>query len=276
MRTSPRAIQGLRSAGSRGQPAHGRHCEEDSAGSPGAMPAARAGWVASSYPPRTCCTGRTRGRTARSLDPRGRRRALDAAHHARRVPRRPPVRRHPARPRHRAQRAARPPLPPRRRGPAGAPAYQERPPRSEYRLTAKGRDLWPVLHALLRFGDRWYARTARRGGSSTASAAARPTTADLHEVRRAAGPAGRARGPAGRLTTPARRRLIARALARGGPVPAHLRRAARRGRHAHAHLGLLGPALRRDLQARPRRPRLVFVYDDARQRPRRRQPRHAA
>jgi DNA-binding HxlR family transcriptional regulator len=36
-------------------------------------------------------------------------------------------------------------------------AYQERPPRSEYRLTAKGRDLWPVLHALLRYGDRWYA-----------------------------------------------------------------------------------------------------------------------
>ena len=35
--------------------------------------------------------------------------------------------------------------------------YQERPPRSEYRLTAKGRDLWPVLHALLRYGDRWYA-----------------------------------------------------------------------------------------------------------------------
>jgi len=35
--------------------------------------------------------------------------------------------------------------------------YQERPPRSEYRLTQKGRDLWPVLHALLRYGDRWYA-----------------------------------------------------------------------------------------------------------------------
>src|SRR3569623_1235031 len=50
MRTSPRAIQGLRSAGSRGQPAHGRHRGEDSAGSPSPMPQARAGWVPSSYP----------------------------------------------------------------------------------------------------------------------------------------------------------------------------------------------------------------------------------
>jgi DNA-binding HxlR family transcriptional regulator len=32
--------------------------------------------------------------------------------------------------------------------------YQERPPRSEYRLTAKGVDLWPVLVALLKWGDR--------------------------------------------------------------------------------------------------------------------------
>jgi DNA-binding HxlR family transcriptional regulator len=32
--------------------------------------------------------------------------------------------------------------------------YQERPPRDEYRLTAKGRDLDPVLLALLRWGDR--------------------------------------------------------------------------------------------------------------------------
>jgi DNA-binding HxlR family transcriptional regulator len=32
--------------------------------------------------------------------------------------------------------------------------YQERPPRYEYRLTRKGTDLWPVLVALLRWGDR--------------------------------------------------------------------------------------------------------------------------
>jgi DNA-binding HxlR family transcriptional regulator len=36
-------------------------------------------------------------------------------------------------------------------------AYQERPLRVEYRLTAKGRDLYPVIVALLGWGDRWYA-----------------------------------------------------------------------------------------------------------------------
>lgn len=35
--------------------------------------------------------------------------------------------------------------------------YQERPERHEYRLTEKGRDLWPVTVALLRWGDRYYA-----------------------------------------------------------------------------------------------------------------------
>jgi DNA-binding HxlR family transcriptional regulator len=35
--------------------------------------------------------------------------------------------------------------------------YQQRPARFEYRLTDKGRDLWPVLFALLRYGDRHYA-----------------------------------------------------------------------------------------------------------------------
>lgn len=33
--------------------------------------------------------------------------------------------------------------------------YQDRPPRYEYRLTAKGYDLLPVLGALLEWGDRW-------------------------------------------------------------------------------------------------------------------------
>jgi DNA-binding HxlR family transcriptional regulator len=32
--------------------------------------------------------------------------------------------------------------------------YQDRPERYEYRLTAKGRDLWPVLFTLMRFGDK--------------------------------------------------------------------------------------------------------------------------
>ena len=35
--------------------------------------------------------------------------------------------------------------------------YQERPPRYEYRMTAKGRDLWKVNAALREWGDRWNA-----------------------------------------------------------------------------------------------------------------------
>ena len=33
--------------------------------------------------------------------------------------------------------------------------YEERPPRFEYRLTEKGRDLLPVLLTMMRWGDRW-------------------------------------------------------------------------------------------------------------------------
>lgn len=33
--------------------------------------------------------------------------------------------------------------------------YQDRPPRNEYRLTTKGRDLWKVTLALREWGDRW-------------------------------------------------------------------------------------------------------------------------
>jgi DNA-binding HxlR family transcriptional regulator len=35
--------------------------------------------------------------------------------------------------------------------------YQERPPRFEYRLTEKGRDLYPIVVSLTRWGDRWMA-----------------------------------------------------------------------------------------------------------------------
>jgi DNA-binding HxlR family transcriptional regulator len=35
--------------------------------------------------------------------------------------------------------------------------YQERPPRWEYRLTPKGLDLYPVIAALVGWGDRWMA-----------------------------------------------------------------------------------------------------------------------
>lgn len=33
--------------------------------------------------------------------------------------------------------------------------YRDRPPRDEYRLTEKGRDLWKVTTALREWGDRW-------------------------------------------------------------------------------------------------------------------------
>ena len=33
--------------------------------------------------------------------------------------------------------------------------YQERPPRYEYRLTEKGLELYPVLVAVMRWGDKW-------------------------------------------------------------------------------------------------------------------------
>jgi hypothetical protein len=35
--------------------------------------------------------------------------------------------------------------------------YSEHPPRYEYRLTAKGRDLWPVLTAMRQWGDTYAA-----------------------------------------------------------------------------------------------------------------------
>jgi DNA-binding HxlR family transcriptional regulator len=38
--------------------------------------------------------------------------------------------------------------------------YQERPTRFEYRLTEKGRDLYPIVVSLTRWGDRWMAGTA--------------------------------------------------------------------------------------------------------------------
>ena len=38
--------------------------------------------------------------------------------------------------------------------------YHERPPRDEYVLTEKGRDLFPVIAALMAWGDRWTADAA--------------------------------------------------------------------------------------------------------------------
>jgi DNA-binding HxlR family transcriptional regulator len=36
-------------------------------------------------------------------------------------------------------------------------AYRESPVRYDYRLTEKGRDLWPVINAIRQWGDRWNA-----------------------------------------------------------------------------------------------------------------------
>jgi DNA-binding HxlR family transcriptional regulator len=38
--------------------------------------------------------------------------------------------------------------------------YQDRPPREHYQATDKGKDLYPVLLALMSWGDRWYAGAA--------------------------------------------------------------------------------------------------------------------
>ena len=38
--------------------------------------------------------------------------------------------------------------------------YQERPPREHYRATEKGEQLYPVLLALMAWGDHWYAEEA--------------------------------------------------------------------------------------------------------------------
>jgi DNA-binding HxlR family transcriptional regulator len=35
--------------------------------------------------------------------------------------------------------------------------YSEHPPRYDYRLTDKGRDLWPIITAMRQWGDRYYA-----------------------------------------------------------------------------------------------------------------------
>jgi DNA-binding HxlR family transcriptional regulator len=40
--------------------------------------------------------------------------------------------------------------------------YSERPPRSEYRLTDKGRDLWSVLTAMRQWGDRYASPKGKR------------------------------------------------------------------------------------------------------------------
>ena len=51
--------------------------------------------------------------------------------------------------------------------------YEDRPPRFEYRLTEKGRDLYDVLVAMWRWGDRWQSA----GGAIPADARSMSTAA---------------------------------------------------------------------------------------------------
>jgi DNA-binding HxlR family transcriptional regulator len=81
-------------------------------------------------------------------------------------------------------------------------AYQERPPRYEYVLTDKGRDLQSVLFAMVAWGDRWQSRKSgppiklrheKCGADTTAevvcSCCGEPLDAD--EVTARGGPGGR-------------------------------------------------------------------------------------
>ena len=49
-------------------------------------------------------------------------------------------------------------------GVAERQAYQDRPPRYEYRLTAKGRDLFDVLYAMRGWAERWAYEAGETGG----------------------------------------------------------------------------------------------------------------
>ncbi|MET7297401.1 helix-turn-helix domain-containing protein [Embleya sp. NPDC005575] len=80
-------------------------------------------------------------------------------------------------------------------------AYQDKPARYDYRLTDKGRTLWPVLNAMRQWGDQWAAPDgpplivthANCGQPSTAvhvcSHCGEPLTS--HDLRASAGPGAR-------------------------------------------------------------------------------------
>jgi DNA-binding HxlR family transcriptional regulator len=63
--------------------------------------------------------------------------------------------------------------------------YQDHPPRDEYRLTAKGRDLWKVMLALREWGDRW---DATGFGAAPVETVDSETGRPLHLALRQGGP----------------------------------------------------------------------------------------
>jgi hypothetical protein len=89
--------------------------------------------------------------------PRGRGRMVVSTDPARRLSRDAAVRRLPGPPRDLPGRAESAPPAARRARCAQTVPYQEHPPRHEYRLTDKGRDLWLVVAALRQWGDKWAA-----------------------------------------------------------------------------------------------------------------------
>ena len=62
--------------------------------------------------------------------------------------------------------------------------YSERPVREEYRLTDKGRDLFPVIIALLEWGNRWGAATPQRLLDRATGALVEPVLVDATTLRR--------------------------------------------------------------------------------------------
>ena len=135
--------------------------------------------------------------------------------------------------------------------------YQERPPRFEYRLTEKGRDLYPVIVSLTRWGDRWMA------GEDGPAGRARPprlrprrdAAARLSGLRRAGGGARHdARGPVQRCAPQARPSEGGSVMQTSVRRSVHLAHAAaaRRGRPRH-RLRALQPQLR-PARRRARRP----------------------
>jgi DNA-binding HxlR family transcriptional regulator len=67
--------------------------------------------------------------------------------------------------------------------------YSEHPPRYDYRLTDKGRDLWPVLTAMRQWAPATRPLRDRPSSSPTRTVGRRPTRCS------SADPAGRRSGP---------------------------------------------------------------------------------
>ena len=91
--------------------------------------------------------------------------------------------------------------------------YSEHPPRHEYRLTPKGRDLWPVLTAMRQWGDQWEAdegppvvvehKACRHEATVVPTCSSCGEAMDARSVRALAGPGSKNR-PADEILAPVR------------------------------------------------------------------------